>query len=138
MTNTPVKPRVVTAVLRHDTDDPAIWINRAEPAKSVGVGIGTDRDTAGGLYLFDLAGKIVGQTPTLKRPDNVDIITGLMLGGKPTDIAVTTGRVMKRLRVLRLPDLAPLDDGDLVTFNGDATRAPMGIASINVPATARS
>jgi 3-phytase len=48
-----------------------------------------------------------------------------MLGGKPTDIAVTTEREMKRFR---LPDLAPLDDGDFVVFDGDATRAPMGIA----------
>ena len=28
-TNEAVKPRVVTVALPHDTDDPAIWINRA-------------------------------------------------------------------------------------------------------------
>ena len=72
--NVPVKPRVVTQPVPHDTDDPAIWINRADPAKSLV--IGTDKATAGGLYAFDLAGKIVGQTPTLKRPNNVDIIAG--------------------------------------------------------------
>ena len=124
--NVPVKPRVVTQPVPHDTDDPAIWINRADPAKSLV--IGTDKATAGGLYAFDLAGKIVGQTPTLKRPNNVDIIAGLPLGGKPTDIAVTTEREEQRLRVFRLPDLAPLDHGDLVVFDGDKTRAPMGIA----------
>jgi len=132
----PVKPRVVTAALAHDTDDPAIWINRADPAKSLV--IGTDKDTAGGLYAFDLTGKIVGQTPPLKRPNNVDIITGLMLGGKPTDIAVTTEREEQRLRVFRLPDLAPLDKGDLVVFDGDRTRGPMGIALYRRPATVRS
>jgi 3-phytase len=130
-TNPPVKPRVVTQPVPHDTDDPAIWINRADPAKSLV--IGTDKATAGGLYLFDLAGKIVGQTPPLKRPNNVDIITGLVLGGKPTDIAVTTEREEQRLRVFRLPDLAPLDKGDLVVFDGDKTRAPMGIALYRRP-----
>jgi len=79
-TNVAVKPRVVTTALAHDTDDPAIWINRADPSKSLV--IGTDKDTAGGLYAFDLAGKIVRQTPALKRPNNVDILTGMMLGGK--------------------------------------------------------
>jgi len=130
-TSAPVKPRVVTTALAHDTDDPAIWINRADPAKSLV--IGTDKDTAGGLYAFDLAGKIVGQTPTLKRPNNVDIITGVMLGGKSTDIAVTTEREEQRLRIFRLPDLAPLDQGDLVVFDGDRTRGPMGIALYRRP-----
>ena len=129
--NAPVKPRVVTTALPHDTDDPAIWINRADPAKSLVVG--TDKDTAGGLYVFDLAGKIVAQTPVLKRPNNVDIVTELMLAGKPTDIAVTTEREMQRLRVFRLPDLAPLDKGDLVVFAGDVTRAPMGVALYRRP-----
>ena len=130
-TNIAVKPRVVTTALAHDTDDPAIWINRADPAKSLV--IGTDKDTAGGLYAFDLTGKIVGQTPPLKRPNNVDIITGLMLGGKPTDIAVTTEREEQRLRVFRLPDLAPLDKGDLVVFDGDRARGPMGVALYRRP-----
>ncbi len=125
-TNAAVKPRVVTQPVPHDSDDPAIWINRADPAKSLV--IGTDKETAGGLYVFDLAGRIVAQTPVLKRPNNVDIITGFLLGGKPTDIAVTTEREMQRLRIFRLPDLEPLDQGDLVVFDGDKTRAPMGIA----------
>lgn len=130
-TNPPVKPRVVTTALPHDTDDPAIWINRADPAQSRVVG--TDKDAAGALYVFDLAGRIVAQTPPLKRPNNVDIVAGLMLGGKPTDIAVVTEREMQRLRVFRMPDLAPLDKGDLGVFDGEATRAPMGVALYRRP-----
>jgi 3-phytase len=75
----------------------------------------------------------VAQTPTLKRPNNVDIVAGLMLGGKPTDIAVVTEREMQRLRVFRMPDLAPLDKGDLGVFDGEATRAPMGVALYRRP-----
>lgn len=125
-TNEAAKPRVVTVALPHDTDDPASWIDRAEPAKNLV--IGTDKDTAGALHAFDHAGKIVAQTPTLKRPDNVDIVSGLMLAGKPTDIAATTEREMQRLRVFPLPDLAPLDKGDFGVFDGDVARAPMGAA----------
>lgn len=131
-TNAPVKPRVVTQPLPHDTDDPAIWINRADLGKSLV--LGTDKDTAGGLYAFNLSGKIVGQTAPLKRPNNVDIVTGMMLGGIPTDVAVITEREEQRLRVFRLPDLTPLDDGGLIVFDGDKTRGPMGVALYHRPA----
>lgn len=128
---TRVAPRVVTQPVPHDTDDPAIWINRAHPAGSLVVG--TDKATDGGLYAFDLEGKIVAAVTGLKRPNNVDIAYGLPLAGKPTDIAVVTEREQQRLRVFRLPDLAPLDDGDLIVFDGDTTRAPMGIALYTRP-----
>ena len=130
-TNAPVKPRVVTQPVPHDSDDPAIWINRADPAKSLV--IGTDKATEGGLYAFDLQGKIVATVRGLRRPNNVDIASGLMLGGTPADIAVTTEREAQRLRIFRLPDLAPLDAGNLTVFDGDRNRAPMGIALYRRP-----
>ena len=126
-----LKPRVVTAPTRFDTDDPAIWINPADPAKSLIVG--TDKNSDGALYVYDLAGRIVQVVTGLKRPNNVDIAGGLPLGGKPVDIAVTTEREMQRLRVYRLPDMACVDRGDLVVFNGDKERAPMGIALYRRP-----
>lgn len=129
--NAALAPRVVTVPVLHDSDDPAIWINPADPAQSLV--IGTDKDTDGGLYVFDLAGKIVRTVPGLKRPNNVDIVTGLRLGGQLVDVAVTTEREAQRLRVFRLPDMTPLDRGDLVVFGGDVTRAPMGIALYRRP-----
>ncbi|MDP3073461.1 MAG: phytase [Opitutaceae bacterium] len=126
-----IRPRVVTEPTRHDTDDPAIWINAADPAKSLV--IGTDKDTDGALYVFDLEGKIVQRVGDLKRPNNVDLAYGFMLGGKPTDIVVTTEREMKRLRVFSVPDMTGVDKGDLVVFGGDITRAPMGIALYKRP-----
>ena len=124
-------PRVVTAPVDHDTDDPAIWINPTNPAQSLV--LGTDKDSAGALYAFDLAGRVVGKVPDLRRPNNVDIAYGLMLGGQPTDIAVVTEREAQRLRVFRLPDLMPLDQGNLTVFFGDTTRPPMGIALYTRP-----
>ncbi|HUR56148.1 MAG TPA: phytase, partial [Opitutaceae bacterium] len=81
-----IKPVVVTAPVQFDTDDPAIWINPADRARSLVVG--TDKDTNGALYVYDLDGKIVQRIGGLKRPNNVDIAYGLNLGGKPVDIAV--------------------------------------------------
>jgi 3-phytase len=126
-----VLPRVVTEKVRHDTDDPAIWVNRADPAKSLV--IGTDKDTDGALYAFDLQGRVVARAGDLRRPNNVDLATGFRLGGKDVDLVVTTEREAQRLRVFALPDLRPLDAGDLVVFNGDTTRAPMGIALYRRP-----
>lgn len=125
------KPLVVTEPTRHDTDDPAIWINPANPAKSLIVG--TDKDSDGALYVYDLDGKIVNRVGDLKRPNNVDIAYGLVLGGKPTDIAVTTERESQRLRIFALPGMRCVDRGDLIVFNGDTHRAPMGIALYRRP-----
>lgn len=126
-----VQPRVVTEPARHDTDDPAIWINRADLAQSLV--IGTDKHSDGALLAYDLSGRIVRRVDGLKRPNNVDIVTGFSLGGKTVDIAVVTERERRRLRVFTLPDLTEADRGDLVVFEGDPKRAPMGIALYRRP-----
>jgi len=124
-------PRVVTEPARYDTDDPAIWINPADPSRSLIVG--TDKDSDGALYVYDLGGRIVNRVGGLKRPNNVDIGYGLVLGGIATDIAVTTERERQRLRAFSLPGMTPVDKGDLVVFDGDTNRAPMGIALYRRP-----
>ncbi len=125
-----LKPRVITEPTKWDTDDPAIWIP-ADRTKALVVG--TDKNADGALYVYDLAGKVVKVVSGLKRPNNVDIAYGLMLGGKPTDIAVTTEREMDRLRIFALPDMRCVDQGNLVVFGGDKNRAPMGIALYKRP-----
>jgi 3-phytase len=125
-----LKPRVVTEPTKWDTDDPAFWIP-ADRARTLIVG--TDKNSDGALYVYDLAGKIVQRVGDLKRPNNVDIGYGLMLGGKPVDIVVTTEREMDRLRIFALPDMRCVDQGDLVVFGGDKNRLPMGIALYKRP-----
>ncbi|TPG65962.1 phytase [Hymenobacter nivis] len=131
-----VQPVVVTSPVRYDTDDPAIWVKPADPAQSLV--IGTDKASDGGLYVFDLQGKEVpGKTVHgLKRPNNVDIGYGLKLGGRPTDFALVTERETGLLRAFRLPDMQPLDHGNLAVFAGAGIgdRMPMGVAIYTRPA----
>lgn len=127
-----LKPAVVTEQVTHDTDDPAIWINAADTLKSLI--IGTDKDTDGALYAFDLDGKIVNKVPGLKRPNNVDIAYGLVLNGVRTDVAVVTEREMNRIRVFSLPDLKAVDNGGIEVFTGETERDPMGVALYTRPA----
>jgi 3-phytase len=131
-----VRPVVVSQPVRYDTDDPAIWVNPIDPAQSLV--IGTDKDSDGGLYVFDLQGKeVLGKTVHgLKRPNNVDLAYGLKLGGLATDFALVTERETGKLRAYRLPDMQPLDHGNLDVFVGAAEgeRMPMGVAIYTRPA----
>jgi 3-phytase len=128
-----VKPRVITERTRHDTDDPAIWIHPTNPAESLI--LGTDKDTDGALYVWGLDGKIKADKVVrgLVRPNNVDIAYGVMLGGVKTDVAVVTERYAHRLRVYRLPDLAPVDRGGIPVFQGELARDCMGVALYSRP-----
>lgn len=131
-----VKPVVVTEPVPHDSDDPAVWINPADPAKSLI--IGTDKEQDGGLYVYDLNGKMQADkcVKNLQRPDNVDVEYGLMLGGNPTDIAVTTERFTHKLRIFALPDMKPIDGGGLDMFVGETGtmfRDLMGISLYKNP-----
>ncbi|TWR29599.1 phytase [Mucilaginibacter pallidiroseus] len=116
---TDVKPAVITEPVAHDSDDPAIWVNKTDPAKSLV--IGTDKDADGALYVFDLNGKIVQDkvVHNLKRPNNVDLAYGLMLNGKPTDIAVASERMTHKLRIFSVPDMKPVDNGGIEIFVGE-------------------
>jgi 3-phytase len=131
-----IKPLYVTDTVQFDTDDPAIWVNAANPALSLV--IGTDKDENGGLYVFDLKGKIVDNKVVrgLKRPNNVDIAYGLILNGVPVDIAVTTERMTHNLRIFSLPDMKAIDNGGIPVFEGDTAtdhRDLMGIALYTSP-----
>jgi len=131
-----IKPAIVTEAVRYDSDDPAVWINKTDPGKSLV--IATDKDADGALFVYDLQGKIVKDkvVSNLKRPNNVDIAYGLLLGGKPVDIAVTTERMTHKLRVFSLPDMKPIDGGGLDMFVDETEpefRDLMGIALYTSP-----
>lgn len=126
-----IKPAFVTDTVQYDTDDPAVWIHPTDPAQSLI--IGTDKDEDGGLYVFTLQGKLLPEKTVrgIKRPNNVDIVQGVWLDGRQVDIAVTTERNEKRIRIFSLPDMAPLDGGGIPVFVNDTAedyRDVMGVA----------
>ncbi|QNF35866.1 phytase [Adhaeribacter swui] len=126
-----LKPVVITQPTPHDTDDPAIWINRLDTSKSLIVG--TDKDTDGGLYVYNLKGEIVHKSIPLQRPNNVDVAYGLVIGEKSYDVAITTERETNKIRIFSLPDLQPLDNGGIEVFAGETEKDPMGIAIYTRP-----
>lgn len=127
-------PEIITEPTEHDTDDPAIWINPNDFSKSLI--IGTDKEVGGGLYVYDLDGKIVHKFLDMQRPNNVDVAYGLNFNGKKVDIAVTTERKSHKIRVFSLPDLNPIDNGGIEIFEsetGEGFRDGMGIALYTNP-----
>lgn len=131
-----IKPIFVTEKTKYDTDDPAIWYNAKNPAQSLI--IGTDKNKEGALYVYDLEGKIIEDkvVRNLQRPNNVDLEYGLVLNGKSTDIAVVAERITHKLRVFRLPDMKPIDNGGIEIFEGETGeeyRDLMGIALYKNP-----
>ncbi len=131
---TPIQPRIVTEPVQFDADDPAIWIHPTDPGQSLV--IGTDKEADGGLYVFDLQGKIIPEKTVrpLQRPNNVDVEYGLVLNGEAVDIAVTTERLVHKIRVFSLPDLQAIDNGGIEVFTGETLRDPMGISLYKRPA----
>lgn len=132
-----LRPEVITEPVRYDTDDPAIWINKENPSKSLI--IGTDKNANGALYVFDLEGKIQQNlvVEDLKRPNNVDVEYGLKVGDKEVDIAVTGERLSHNMRVFSLPDMKPIDGGGIPVFKGETEeeyRDLMGVALYKDPA----
>ena len=130
---TPVAPRVVTTFAKHDTDDPAIWINRANPAESLV--IGTDKDADGALLVFGLDGreKVEKSVRGILRPNNVDLAYDIALGDGVADVAVLTERFAHRLRAYRLPDMVAVDGGGIPIFEGERARDGMGVALYRRP-----
>lgn len=124
-----ILPVVITEETPNDTDDPAIWIHPEDPSKSLI--IGTDKELGGGLYVYDLDGKIVNKYIDMQRPNNVDVAYDLNINGVKTDIAVTTERKAHTIRIFSIPDLKPIDNGGIPVFEGetgDGERDGMGIA----------
>lgn len=136
VTDSVARPVFASDSVNYDSDDPAIWINPVDPSKSLV--LGTDKGGElgdGGLFAFDLQGHLVDSVRPLKRPNNVDVAYGLLLGGKRVDIAVCTERLANAIRVFTLPDLNAVDHGGIPVFVNeiDSLRDPMGVALYTNP-----
>ena len=131
---------VITDTVSYDTDDPAIWMHPSDPSKSLV--IGTDKDSLGALYVFNLEGKVIDSLVRkgIQRPNNVDVGYGLALADGLTDFAVTGERLTSRLRFCSLPDMQELNLGGFEIFQGEEGseyRDLMGVALYKSPKTGK-
>jgi 3-phytase len=125
-------PVLITEQSAVDTDDPAIWINPEDRAQSLILGT----DKGGFIFVFDLDGKIIPEKTVtgMGRMNNIDVAYGFPLGGESIDIAVATDRNEELIRIFRLPDMTPIDNGGIPTFVGETDdRRAMGLAIYTRP-----
>lgn len=131
-----VQPTLFTEPVEFDADDPAVYYNSKSPSKSLIVATDKEKDrkdgTGGGLYVFNLEGKVVSKFKVLDRPNNVDIVQAFRIGKSKMPLVVTTERLQNRLRVFTLSEKGDLKDvtGSTEVFKVDTgeDKAPMGIA----------
>ncbi|WP_019891219.1 phytase [Streptomyces purpureus] len=90
-----------------DADDPAIWRNEADPARSLVIATAKE----GGLRVYGLAAEELQAVPAPAGPgpddapgrfNNVDLVPRMALSGGRADIAVVTDRGNDRLRFYRI------------------------------------
>ncbi|MGH9659129.1 MAG: phytase [Bryobacteraceae bacterium] len=130
-----IRPLLATDPVSADPDDPAVWVNRADPARSLILGTNKVAAPQGSISVFGLDGKTRQTIRGLDRPNNIDVEYGLPLGGESVDLAVATERFERRLRVYRVDEKGLRDIGSVPVFQGQSgeAAAPMGIALYKRP-----
>jgi len=119
-----IKPIRATDPVPNDPDDPAIWINRKNPAGSLILGTNKVAGAAGSLVVFGLDGKVRQTVAGIDRPNNVDIEYGL----DGLDLAVVTERRKNRLRAFAVEEKGVRDIGFV-----DCCPEPMGVGLYKRP-----
>src|SRR5262245_17524666 len=126
-----------TQPVSDDPDDPAIWIDRNDPAQSLIIGTNKVAAPNGAVVLFDLDGKILQTIAGIDRPNNVDLRQVVTFDEKTIDLVAVTERNRSALRLFvvdpathRLVEL-----GAARVFEGQSGdfAAPMGIALYKRP-----
>jgi 3-phytase len=90
-------------------DDPAIWVNTANPSGSLI--LGTDK-AGGGIRVYNMSGAEINKAGDGKALNNVDVRNGFNLGGQSITIAAASDRNTKTIAIYRLnPDGSTIDIG---------------------------
>lgn len=78
-------------------DDPAIWVDRNNPARSII--IGTQKQS--GLYVYDLQGNVLQFLPD-GRMNNVDVRDGFRLGAQTVSLVAASNRTTDGISIYRV------------------------------------
>jgi 3-phytase len=95
-----VRATVETAPVETDgdsADDPAIWVDRTNPSRSVI--IGTQKQS--GLYVYDLQGEVLQFLPD-GRMNNVDLRDHFSLGGQTVSLVTASNRTDDTIAIYRV------------------------------------
>lgn len=130
----PIKPTYITPISVGGADDPAIWVNKADPSNSLI--LATSGAKGGPLLVYDLQGNLEGDKTIngFQGPDHVDVEYGLKWKSDSLiDIAVLAEKKTGMLRVFRVPDMLPIDNGGIPAFDGEENRNLKGLALYKRP-----
>jgi 3-phytase len=119
-----IKPLRETMTEPYQTDDPAVWIDRAQLDKSMIFGTVKMAAPHGGISVYGLDGFRMMRIEGLDRPNNVDVAYNVRVGNRTIDIAVATERNKNRLRIFEvIPGIGLQELAALPVFE-----QPMGVA----------
>ncbi|MHB1059551.1 MAG: phytase [Rhodanobacter sp.] len=114
-------------------DDPAIWANPADPAKSLIVAT----DKKAGMAVYDMQGKLLQFRPDGKM-NNTDLREDFPLGGKKVVLVTASDRTHKSVAIYRLDtgkrELVDVADGVQATGLDD----PYGLCMYRSPKSAKT
>lgn len=117
-----------------DADDPAVWVHPRSAGRSVV--LGTLKE--GGLAAFDLSGRTLGLYPAPPAPtpdampgryNNVDVLSGVPVGGRARDLAFVSDRGRDRVRVYEVDGRGAAAGADVVRDVTDPAARPVFSAS---------
>lgn len=88
-------------ILADAADDPAVWIDPLDPARSFIIGTNKLTDANGGLYLYNLDGSQFGAVLGA-RMNNVDVRYNFALGEEMVDLVAATDVTHKAIALYRV------------------------------------
>jgi 3-phytase len=135
-----VQPLIRTEAVPDDPDDPSIWVHPTDPMRSLIIATNKVKTPRGAIVVFSLDGKTRQTVTGLDRPNNVDVEYGLTVGNHAIDIAVTTERLQRRLRIYEIAqngsEIREVTSAGNTRVFADRTgeeAAPMGISLYRRP-----
>ena len=127
-----VQPRASTSPVISDADDPAIWVHPTDPSQSLI--LGTDKGTYpdGGIFVWGMEGALL-QRINVSHPNNIDVRYGMKLGGGRVDVAVTSMRDHRQIRVYKIDPVTRTLEDITTTTGINIFKAPYGLALYQRP-----